>query len=139
MRAAPQAELIYGDIYQNDPGCHLVRFPDRMDRGHLLRNTVPHQATFYHRSLFERFGLYDTSFRIAGDYDLYVRLLEVEQVGYHHIDKPLAVFNLEGISRSKAFRALRKRENHRIRMKYFRRYRWSLKALRQEFRNRHNP
>lgn len=136
VKTAPRTDLIYGDIFYDELARHLVKSPNRMNQNHLLKKSVPHQATFYHHSLFERFGNYDTSFRIAGDYDLYVRLLEVEHVSYHHINKPLAVFDLSGISRNKAFRALRKQENHRIRMKYFRRYRWSLKALRQEIRNR---
>ena len=134
--AAPRKDLIYGNIFHDEPERHLVLSPERMNQGYLLKNMVPHQATFYHHTLFERFGKYDTSFRIAGDYDLYVRLLEIGRVSHHHINQPLAVFDLTGISNSEAFRALRKQENHRIRMKYFRRYRWSLKALRQKIRDR---
>ena len=134
--AAPQADLIYGDIFHDMPEPHLVKSPTLMDQNNLLKKMVPHQATFYHHTLFKRFGDYDTSFRIAADYDFYVRLLLIEKVSYHHVNKPLAVFDLTGISCSRQFRALRKQENHRVRMKYFCRYRWSLKALRQEMRNR---
>lgn len=73
--------------------------------------------------------------RIEGDYDLFVRLLEVGQVSYHHISAPLAVFDRSGISSNPSYRALRKRENHRVRKTYFPRYRWTLKAWRQEWRN----
>ncbi|MGA0899771.1 MAG: glycosyltransferase family 2 protein [Luteolibacter sp.] len=132
---APPKDLIYGDVYLGHARGNLATYPDVMSRGYLLRNMVPHQATFYRRTLFEQYGNYDTRYRIAGDYELYIRLLEVHRVSYHHIAKPLAVFDLGGISASKRHRILRKQENHAIRMKHFPRYRWSPKAWRQSLRN----
>lgn len=35
--------------------------------------TLPHPSLFMHRSYFERFGVYDTSFRIAMDYEILLR------------------------------------------------------------------
>jgi glycosyltransferase len=95
---------------------------------------VPHQATFYRRSLFETHGDYDTRYRIAADYELYIRLLEIAKVSTHHIPQPLAVFDVSGISCSKKHRSLRKQENHALRMRYFPKYRCSLKAWRQIIR-----
>lgn len=132
---APRVELIYGDILWGGPEGPLVRSPGRLEPGILLSRHVPHQASFYQRDLFERFGTYDTGFRIAGDYDLYARLVEIGRVSHHHIAHPLAIFDLGGMSRDPAMRALRKRENHRVRMRYFPRYRRSPKAWRQMIRN----
>ena len=39
------------------------------------RMSIPHQGTFHHRSLFERHGRFDESFRICGDYELLLREL----------------------------------------------------------------
>lgn len=36
---------------------------------------IPHPATFHHRTLFERNGRFDESFRIAGDYEFLLREL----------------------------------------------------------------
>ncbi len=44
-----------------------VDFRDRM--------SIPHQGTFHHRSLFERHGRFDESYRICGDYELLLREL----------------------------------------------------------------
>ncbi len=134
VASAPRRDLIYGDLYYDEIGGRRVSYPDEIKPGYLLKRMAPHQATFYRRSLFERFGGYDTSYRIAGDYDLFVRLLEKGRVSHHHIAIPLAVFVLGGVSGSDKHRALRKQENHRIRMKYFRQYRWSLKAWREMIR-----
>lgn len=37
--------------------------------------TIPHQATFHHRSLFEARGPFDESFRMGGDYEMLLREL----------------------------------------------------------------
>ena len=39
----------------------------------LMRDTIPHQAAFTNRSLFEEEGLFDERFKIAVDYEHYIR------------------------------------------------------------------
>jgi glycosyltransferase involved in cell wall biosynthesis len=131
---APRVQLVYGDVYLGDIDGPLETYPDVVDPGYMLRKMIPHQATFYERTLFEALGGYNESFKIAADYDLYARLFEVERISHYHIPRPLAVFDGEGISNNKQFRALRKQENHRIRKQYFAKYRFSLKCFRQEIR-----
>ena len=38
-----------------------------------FRNTIPHQGAFCRRNLFEKLGPFDTSFRIAMDYEFFLR------------------------------------------------------------------
>ena len=132
---AQGAQMLYGDVYLGGQSSDVETHPDVIESGYMLRKMIPHQATFYERATFEAVGWYDESFKIAADYDLYVRLFEIERISHHHISHPIAIFNLEGISNSKDFRSLRKHENHRIRKKFFKNYRYSLKCLRQEIRN----
>jgi glycosyltransferase involved in cell wall biosynthesis len=128
------ADLIYGDVHLESTGKD-VSHPDQLPPGYLLNASLPHQASYYKNGILRKVGGYDTSFTIAADYDLNVRLLEVEGASHHHIKKPLALFDPDGISSDPMHRKLRKRENHEIRMKYFPPYRWSPKALRQTIRN----
>lgn len=131
---APRVDLIYGDIRLGSAEGPLWKSPARLERGLLLKRSLPHQASFYQRGLFDRFGLYDTSYRIAGDYEFFARLVETGDISHHHIPEALAIFDPSGMSRDPAYRDLRKRENHRVRMRYFRSYRWTPKAWRQAFR-----
>ena len=131
---SPQKEMIYGNIIFEGVSRKEVLYPSELKKGYLLRDMMPHQSTYFRRELFDTFGNYDTSFRIAADYDLYVRLLEIGDVETYHIAKPLAVFYLSGMSSSNLHRARRKQENHRIRIRHFPRYRLSLKGLRQSLR-----
>lgn len=131
---APQKDLIYGDLRCDTYNGEIHSFPDHFRASDLLKTMLPHQASFYRRKLFESYGKYDTTYRIAADYDMNVRLLEIAKVSSHHIPHPLAIFDISGISSSKKYRSLRRRENHRIRMKYFPSYRWSFRAWRQGLR-----
>ena len=128
-------QMLYGDVYLGDTSGDLETYPDVIESGYMLSKMIPHQATFYERATFEAVGGYDESYKIAADYDLYVRLFELERISHQHIPHPIAIFDLEGISNSKEFRQLRKQENHLIRKKYFKSYRYSLKSCRQEIRN----
>ena len=38
---------------------------------------IPHQGVFHNRQLFEKYGYFDESFQIAGDYELLLRYLKV--------------------------------------------------------------
>jgi glycosyltransferase involved in cell wall biosynthesis len=136
VASSPDVDLIYGDIFLNSVSGEVVKFPDQLYDGYLLRKTIPHQATFYNMQLFDRIGNFNTSYRIAADYELYVRMLEIAKVSYYHISEPLAICDQDGISSNTKLRKIRRRENHRVRKKYFKKYLWTLKCLRQEIRDR---
>ncbi len=133
---APRKSIIYGDLLFDGKETTVKKYPDVLPPRFLLKNMLPHQASFFRRSLFERFGGLDESFRIAGDYELFVRLLEVHRVSTHHLAKVLAVFSDDGISKDPKYRLIRKLENHRVRKKYFPYYRFSLKGIKEEIRSR---
>lgn len=132
--ACEDADLIYGDVHLEATASD-VSYPDQLPPCYLLNNSLPHQACYYRRNLIKDMGGYDTSLAIAADYDLNVRLLEIERIPHHHINRPLAFFDPDGISSDPLQRSLRKRENHEVRMRYFPSYRRSLKAMRQSLRN----
>jgi len=52
----------------------------------------PHPAFFIKRECFEKYGYYDTDFKIAADYDMMFRLMKVEQL--KSVYRPLQVVNM---------------------------------------------
>ena len=135
VAVAPKAGILYGDILLKEADGLFLRYPDELPSDYLLNNMLPHQASFIWWELFEQYGHYDETFKIAGDYDLFVRLLDVHRVSCFHVPKTLAVFDGDGISTNSKNRSLRKNENHIIRKKYFPQYCYSLKRVRQDIRN----
>ena len=71
--------LVYGQVARvtkNDEICCIEGDSwDYTRRGIVAEGicTFTHQGMFHHRSLFETYGKFDESFRIAGDYELLIR------------------------------------------------------------------
>lgn len=130
------ADLVYGDLLFRSTGEeeYIRSFPDRLPENFLLHHMMPHQATFIRQSLFDRFGLYDDSYRIAADYDLFARLLCVHKVSSRHVPKVVSVFNFSGVSSNPSHRDLRRAENHAIRKRYFPWYVYGVAGLKHEIR-----
>ncbi len=56
-----------------------------------------HQALFLRRSVYQKLGGFDTSYRIVADYDYTLRLFEYK-FRYHILEQPLVLFTTEGLS-----------------------------------------
>jgi glycosyltransferase involved in cell wall biosynthesis len=77
--AYPKHRYVYGvERIVNSAGRVLESFGEPWEKvGHRQRyeNVVPHRGMMHHRSLFDDHGYFDTSFRIAGDYEFLRREL----------------------------------------------------------------
>jgi glycosyltransferase len=71
LHATPQAADVAGGSATYTDG-RIYRFSANASR--IARNFVHHQCALYRRELFDRFGAFDTAFRIAADYDFNLRL-----------------------------------------------------------------
>lgn len=133
---SPDRDILYGDMRCMKPnGETFIRsFPDELTAAFLLRHRLPHQSAFFRRSLLQQHGAYETSFKIAADYDLFVRLLYAHKASYFHIPCVVSVFKTGGASAQS--RALGKIENHAIRKKYFPWYVYGFKGLSAELKMR---
>ncbi len=129
-----KSDLIVGNLLFMDSNT-IKKSPENLDRCYMLKNTLPHQATFFHRRVFENFGHFDTSYRIAGDYEFFARMVNSGEPSYCFHPEIIAKFAGGGISSDPKYRNLRKRENHRIRWEYYPKYRLTLKSMRQGVRN----
>ena len=94
---------VYGDLFyvrKNDPG-RVVRQWRAGDfsRRRLARGWMPPHPTLYvRRSLYAQHGLFDTSFRIAADYDFTLRLFCRADIGVHYIPEVLVKMRVGGAS-----------------------------------------
>lgn len=74
--------------------------------------SVPHCGAFHHTALFDRYGNFDTSFRITGDYDFVLRITKGGEQGYY-TGLPLVRMTVGGLSANPLFRLRVARENIR--------------------------
>ena len=97
------AVLTYSNL--NDKRILLKGIDDsNITLGKFLYTGIRHQATFIKRDLFNKFGLYDESYRISSDYIFFLKVLIWENVTYKYVAKIITSYNSDGIS-SVAFHA----------------------------------
>jgi glycosyltransferase len=68
----------------------------------------PHPTLYLRREVFDRYGLYDTSFSIAADYDAMLRYLVQGKVTLAYVPEVLVKMRLGGESNRSFERILRK-------------------------------
>jgi len=117
--AADEPDAVYGDldyVYRGDTSRVLRRWrsgdfkPSRLRYGWM----PPHPALFLRRAVVERLGGYDTSFRIAGDYDAILRYFSTDGFRATYIPDVLVKMRVGGESNRSPGRILRKsREDYR--------------------------
>lgn len=69
-------DVAYGDcdLYDPDSGALLYRTVVNYDRARFLRcETLPHPGMLMHRRYFEKHGRFDLSFKVAMDYEMFLR------------------------------------------------------------------
>lgn len=74
----------------------------------------PHPTLYLRRSVFDKFGLYDTNFKIAADYDAMLRYLGMGQIKLAYIPEVLVKMRVGGESNRSFWHILQKsREDYR--------------------------
>lgn len=101
--ADPAVEAVYGDLVYVDKHdlSRVIRYwkAGQYDRSRLKRGWMPPHPTFYvRRSVYERLGLFDTTYRIAADYDSVVRFLFTNGIEASYIPEVLVCMRIGGIS-----------------------------------------
>lgn len=97
----PDARLVYGNVQLNRPlGYHHQEliYAGKFDENKLLTKNICHQSAFYHRSLFEEFGLFRTEYAIFADYDFNLRCFN--KIKSHYLERVIANFNVGGHSKT---------------------------------------
>ncbi len=117
------ADIISGDVAFYDSAKHAVKWlvpsPEELTAKTLFNGTLPHQATFIKRELFEKYGLYNENLKIASDWLFFVETLLGHNVTYKHFNGLVAYFNMDGISCRPETNSLPREEQLSVlRMKY---------------------
>jgi len=83
-------------IDKNESMIYFIK-SNKITNRFMFKYFIPHPSTLIKRDLFMIYGLYDESYKIAGDYEFFIRILK-EKVKYVIIPLVLSVFNNQGIS-----------------------------------------
>jgi hypothetical protein len=103
--ADPGIDAVYGDLIFIDPENlnRTVRTyssakwsPARFARGYM----PAHPTFFVRRKYYEKFGLFETDYRIAADYEMLIRLLFVNKLKYKYLPLTMVKMRKGGVSSS---------------------------------------
>lgn len=97
-------DALYGDVEFFAPGAApqatVRRYSSRrFSPARIAWGWMPaHPTLFLRRELFERYGLYRTDFRIAGDYELIARMFKDGAIKYRYLPEVLVRMSTGGVS-----------------------------------------
>ena len=90
------ADVIFGDAVLAENGhCKLLKAGSVRDFKYV--NPICHQASLTRRDVVCRLG-FDTGYRIAADFDMFLKIALSGEKRFEKLDAPLCIFSLGGIS-----------------------------------------
>lgn len=109
----PDIDGVYGDLQYvaaNDLSKVIRHWNSGEYRPRLLKNgwMPPHPTLYLRREVFDQYGLYDTSYSIAADYDAMLRYLVKGNISLAYIPKVLVKMRVGGESNRSLERIARK-------------------------------
>ncbi len=118
--AATDADIVYGNVYENWKAEERIDRPNFREKGDLLYRTICHQAMFASRHAYEVVGGFDMRYAICADREWLLRAVFEHGLALHHAEVPVCVFdNQSGLSSAPRFRNLKRRENWLLNARYF--------------------
>ena len=96
-------EIVYGNLdYVNENGKVIRNWISRTYKPGLEKKAwMPAHPSFYcKKEVYDRLGGYNDSFKIAGDFELCLRFLEVNKVSSYYLNKKIVKMLVGGISNS---------------------------------------
>lgn len=98
-----EVDVVFGDLIY-----FSMKNPNKVTRYYSGKNFTsnslkyglmpPHPATFIKRNVYENYGLFDTNFKIAGDFEFILRIFFYNKVKYKHLPEILIRMQSGGIS-----------------------------------------
>jgi glycosyltransferase involved in cell wall biosynthesis len=92
-------DIIYGDILYELPNEELTQiYPDELDFGFFIHNTLPHPCSLIKKELLINYGLYKEELRICADWAFFIDVICKGNASYKHVNLITSVFLIGGLS-----------------------------------------
>jgi glycosyltransferase involved in cell wall biosynthesis len=101
IESTPGCDLVYGGIEVRFPDGRAENFmppPAEAALTFLVSGCLPHQASFASRRVFDLAGAFDDRYRIAGDYDWFLRAITHPQLVTRRFERTIASYRIDGVS-----------------------------------------
>ncbi len=100
-----EVDAVYGDIHYVNDGelnkCVRYYSSAKFTRERMMGGWMPAHPSFYcQRDLYSKYGLFDTSFKVAADFEQLLRLIYVGRIKMRYIPKDFVTMRIGGASTS---------------------------------------
>lgn len=112
------AGVIYGDYQIKKRIFPVIQKKYCHDKFFWIYSTINHQSAFIKRDLFQKYGLYDETYKILADREKFTKLY-VSGISFKHIPECITKYNTSGISSQKSMHTLSHQERNSIIDHYF--------------------
>ncbi|WP_309609246.1 glycosyltransferase family 2 protein [Flavobacterium sp.] len=109
-------DIIYGDYKFLEGG---KTYPDNLTPLFFVRSSLPHQSTLFKKTVFDAMGLYDEQYKIVSDRAFYIKCFLSNQIFFKHINYPLSIFDLNGVSNNSSNNEKQLLENQNMFQQYY--------------------
>ncbi|MDA8239837.1 MAG: glycosyltransferase family 2 protein [Nitrospiraceae bacterium] len=116
----PEADIVHGDLrFWNleENRIYVVKPFADIQKGAIFEMPVNHSTVFIRKSIYDRYGAFDISYRLAMDYDLIVRLIG-KGCTFYYLDRVLAVMRSGGMGNRHVMEGLREVRDIAVRHGY---------------------
>jgi len=94
-------DIIVGNMLMGKDDVYILKKSpneEELDFDYLYNSFIPHESSFIRKKLFDSYGLYNESYRIASDWEFFFLTLILHQAVYRHFDRNIIFFDNFGIS-----------------------------------------
>ncbi len=103
FRKDQSLDAVYGDVHYVKPGdpARCVRYYSSEDftRSRMRRGFMPAHPSFYaKRGCYERFGCFETDYKICADFELLLRFIYVHRIRTKYIPLDMVTMRMGGVS-----------------------------------------
>lgn len=103
-------DIAYGNRINLYPDGHILlnkgKQKSNLTFEDVYKGCIPHTAAFTKRCLFEKYGLFDESFRIMSDTGFFLKAIGLGKSSSQYVDVTISYFDMEGISNNPKMRDL---------------------------------
>ncbi|MCD6354996.1 MAG: glycosyltransferase [Prolixibacteraceae bacterium] len=96
-----QIDGVYGNLVFTNTKNKVVRTwqSKTFNRKNVKHGWIPpHPTLFLRKEVYEKHGLFNTSFKIAGDYDFMLRIMTDTEMNFHYLPEVITIMRLGGTS-----------------------------------------
>lgn len=119
----PECRFLFGDAeYISDKASKITTYNNIKNEFSIIFDNICHQSIFYHKNLFEKFGLYAQKFKIYADWDFNINCLVKNKVKAKYLPLTICKFKLGGTCSTLENEKICKKEKQLLVEKYYPKY-----------------